>query len=161
MKAAVRHVLGLPYIPSATVPSAFRSLTVKFRDLGLDKLLEYLDTHWLMGPFPIKSWNCFRRTTRTNNDCEGWHRRLNHFAQEGVPAFYVLIPLLYREATKLRMQEVLVQEGKLDRNQRPSVRERERSLQDLWDQYEDGQLDVLDLLHAVSRVPDDYDDDAA
>jgi len=50
---------------------------------------------------------------RTNNDVEGWHRDLNAQAISGELQFYLLVPLLHRQATLLPVQVKLVAEGKL------------------------------------------------
>ena len=57
---------------------------------------------------------------RTNNDVEGWHRRLNGHAKKGQLPFYVLVALPHEEARfKLVSPEVhLVKEARLQRYQR-------------------------------------------
>ena len=54
-------------------------------------------------------------TVRTNNDVEGWHRRLNNKATRGQLQLYVLIPMLFKEASLLPLQVKLVNEKKLQR----------------------------------------------
>ncbi|KAH3830387.1 hypothetical protein DPMN_103651 [Dreissena polymorpha] len=51
--------------------------------------------------WPIESWYVFDRSIRTNNDCEGWHHRLNRRAKKGNLPFYLLVQLLFEEAKML------------------------------------------------------------
>jgi len=46
---------------------------------------------------------------------EGWHRRLNNRATRGQLQFYLLVPLLYKEAAMLPLHMKLVSEKKLRR----------------------------------------------
>ena len=59
---------------------------------------------------------------RTNNDVEGWHRRFNSRAGRGQLQFYVLVPLLHREASLVTLQLQLVSEKKLKWRQRKNTR---------------------------------------
>ena len=62
------------------------------------------------------------QAVRTNNDVEGWHRRLNKRAVGGQVPLYVLVPLLHSEAKLVSIQMKLVSEGKLSRYHRRQYR---------------------------------------
>ncbi|KAH3790655.1 hypothetical protein DPMN_168860 [Dreissena polymorpha] len=49
---------------------------------------------------PIRPW----KTVRTNHDVEGWHNRLSRQAKKGNLSFYLLITLLFEEATEVPRQ---------------------------------------------------------
>jgi hypothetical protein len=51
-------------------------------------------------------WSVFMLSVRTNNDCEGWHRRLNVQARRGTLPFYTLIALLHEEARLVQLYYV-------------------------------------------------------
>jgi hypothetical protein len=53
------------------------------------------------GFYQIASWCVFKQSTRTNNDVEGWHRRLNKKTDDEKPPFYLLVRRLYEEAQLL------------------------------------------------------------
>ena len=73
---------------------------------------------------------------RTNNDVEGWHRKLKAQAQHGYLPFYQLVDLLYRESRIVDVQVLLVAEHKLRRNQRLTYKDVQGRLHDLWDEYD-------------------------
>ncbi|XP_061165056.1 uncharacterized protein LOC133174030 [Saccostrea echinata] len=150
----VRCLLSLPFLPEAEVKDAFLYIQDQAQDDDrLLSLLSYVNRNWVeSNVFPIPSWNVYRKETRTNNDCEGWHRRLNHNAKESTPPMYLLIPILHSEAEKLPLQKQMVEEGSLHRLQRRDVRERQRLYEDLWEQYEAGMFTGLELLVQLSRV---------
>ena len=43
---------------------------------ALKPLISYVDKQWFH-KFTPEDWCVYRQTTRTNNDVEGWHNRLN------------------------------------------------------------------------------------
>ena len=48
--------------------------------------MDYVDETWLnSSAWAVQSWCMFGQTTRTNNDCEGWHHRINKRAKKGEP----------------------------------------------------------------------------
>jgi len=57
---------------------------------------------------------------RTNNDCEGWHYRLNAKAKHGRLNLYQLVQLLSTEASLVSIQVRLLSEGTTTRLQRSS-----------------------------------------
>ena len=61
----------------------------------------------------IASWCVFTRAVGTNNDVEGWHRRLNTNAKKEHLSFYQLITLLHQECKKTDLEVQLVSDGKL------------------------------------------------
>ncbi|KAH3793309.1 hypothetical protein DPMN_154860 [Dreissena polymorpha] len=65
-----------------------------------------------------ENWSVFGRSVRTNNDCEGWHLKLNQQAKKANLPFYLLLTLLCEEASLLPTQVKMVSEGKLSRRQR-------------------------------------------
>jgi len=81
--------------------------------------MEYMEETWISSTFwPTECWSVFEQLTRTNNDCEGWHRHLNEKANRANLPLCVLIMTLHAEANQLPMQVLLVTEKKLTRYQR-------------------------------------------
>ncbi|KAK4301510.1 hypothetical protein Pmani_026288 [Petrolisthes manimaculis] len=61
--------LRMPYMTSGPVNTFIRHL---------QDLVAYIRETWIQNSmWPPESWSVFNRSVRTNNDTEGWHRRLN------------------------------------------------------------------------------------
>ena len=61
--------------------------------------MEYVNTTWVSSVlWPPRSWSVHREMTRTNNDVEGWHSRLNKKLSTTNVNLYLLIERLYDEA---------------------------------------------------------------
>ena len=69
----VKSIFIMPLLPvNQVVPLYKRLLKLCKNAPTLTKLLAYLEKQWLRNPVvSINAWNCFERTTRTNNDAEG------------------------------------------------------------------------------------------
>jgi len=52
----------------------------------------------------------FKRSVRSNNDVEGWHRRLNQKASRGQLNMYLLLLLLGTETELLKVQLTFLKE---------------------------------------------------
>jgi hypothetical protein len=77
-------------------------------------LTKYIEKTWITSSvWPVHSWSVFMRPTRTNNDVEGWHHRLNKDkkAGSGNKGLYTIAPLLIEETNLLPIQIQLVSEG--------------------------------------------------
>jgi hypothetical protein len=66
----------------------------------------------------VGEWSVFMLSVRTNNDCEGWHRRLNVQARRSTLPFYTLVALLHEEARLVDLTAILVSEKRLKRYQK-------------------------------------------
>ena len=98
----------------------------------MDDVLNYFEDTYMGRPrrnghrdnpmFAQEMWNMYSRTRnhlpRTNNNVEGWHRRINNKGGRGQVQLYVLVPLLHTEAKFVSLQAKLVRDGKLERYQR-------------------------------------------
>ncbi|KAH3821264.1 hypothetical protein DPMN_123027 [Dreissena polymorpha] len=96
------HTLGKPEL------SENRTIRPVPRPSGLQR---YVDRTWLKssvwGP---ENWSVFGRSVRTNNDCEGWHLKLNQHAKKANLPFYLLLTLLCEEASLLPTQATTKEE---------------------------------------------------
>ncbi|KAL5007129.1 hypothetical protein ScPMuIL_015935 [Solemya velum] len=94
------------------------------------------------------NWCSFRRLIRTNNDCEGWHRRFNcRAARENLP-FYVLVELLEKEARLVNLGLQLVAEHSLTTTNKKSSKDRQETLTQLWTKYEEKNISTKDFFTA-------------
>lgn len=100
--AFIRKLLCLPFLPAEHIQPTFRALCDLNSATHLEPLLEYMDRTWFQSAtWSVENLCVYGQSVRTNNDCEGWHRRLN--VRAGIsPPFYLLVKLLHREANKPR-----------------------------------------------------------
>lgn len=104
---------------------------------ALLELFTYIEKTWFRNStWDVVNWSGYRRVIRTNNDCEGWHRRLNSRAGKDNIVLYLLIPLLHRESEFVSLQHQLVSEHKLTSSRRKASRDQQVRLCKLWDDYE-------------------------
>ena len=99
-----------------------------------------------------ENWSVFMQPVRTNNDVEGWHRRLNARAGRPKLQFYLLIELLYSEASFVTIQTRLLSTGKLRRYQRKSYKKMQGQIFQMWREYNEGNLSVSKLLKRAGGI---------
>ena len=77
----LRKVMALPFLPADHIEDAFENLMEQAEELGNDQVLSfmaYVKRTWIDSQvWPPINWSVFDETTRTNNDVEGWHHRMN------------------------------------------------------------------------------------
>ena len=149
----IRKVFALPFLPAEHIEPTFRNLREKADGEQVTAFMRYVEDTWLSSTvWEIKSWCVFGQTIRTNNDCEGWHHRINRRAQKRNLQFYILISLLYKDASLLTTQIKMVSEGKLRRYQRKNNRAIQGKLFRLWSDYETGTVSVNGLLKKCGGI---------
>lgn len=149
----LRYLLSLPMLPAAHMRPAFDTIAASVTDPRIQTLVQYVRTTW----FDNRTWtvddlSIFKCGVRTNNDVEGWHRRLNGKARHGHLQLYELIQLVRKEASIVQLQLVLLGEGKLKRYTRRRYADINDGLDELWQQYEAGQLSTTKLLRRCARL---------
>ena len=96
----MRQIMALPFLPHEHIKPMFNSLKDLATSLPLQNLVQYVQTTWIDSAlWSPNRWSIFQRSVRTNNDVEGWHRRLNHHARRAKLPMYLLINLLHQEST--------------------------------------------------------------
>ncbi|XP_033727977.1 uncharacterized protein LOC117317302 [Pecten maximus] len=149
----IQQLLGLPYLPPGHIERAFQSLTAKLPCPEVEDLVSYLENAWLHNPnWSVRQWSVFRQSIRTNNDCEGWHRRLNGKAGRAMLHFYLLVPLLRKEANSIEVTMRLVEEQTITRHRRTQNRLRETKVEQLWNDYESQSVRTSAFLRGISRL---------
>lgn len=148
----VRKLLALPFLPHEHIQQTFQTMKDFNSAEALNPLLAYVEKHWLQSPFwTIREWCMYGQPVRTNNDVEGWHRRLN--GKTGAsPPFYVLLDLLYKEGNEVNIQVALVTDLNLKRLQRNKVKSMSARLFKAWEEYRQGSLTTSGLLKIVSVI---------
>ena len=110
----IRRLLALPFLPYEHITDMFSKLEERASTEPLRNLCTYIRNKWITST----TWSVYMCSVRTNNDCDGWHRRLNRHAKKNSLPFYLLMKLLHEEAQLVSIEVRLVKEGKLQRYQR-------------------------------------------
>ncbi|WAR30516.1 hypothetical protein MAR_033058 [Mya arenaria] len=135
----VKSLLALPFLPPQHIESAFRRLREKATTPKLEILCEYIDHQWMFySCWTVREWSCYRQSVRTNNDCGGWHIWINCKAGRSNLQFYVLVPLLQREAETVGKTNTACVRAHLVPPLPTVYREIDVKLQDLWSSFDDG-----------------------
>ncbi|XP_056000778.1 uncharacterized protein LOC130048270 [Ostrea edulis] len=149
----IKKLLALPYLPSGHIQGAFDNLRQLANTPALRELFQYVQDTWLDSDvWGIRQWSVFWLTVRTNNDVEGWHRRMIGRAGKAKLQFYVLVPLLMKEANQLSIIMRLVDEQQLTRYQRTTYRRIHGALFELWSEYEENTITTSLFLRKVGQI---------
>ena len=133
-----QHIASLQY----TVTKSCYTTTTRFN----------ISTTWLQSSiWPTTSWSVFGHYTRTNNDVEGWHFRINKKAKKGQLLFYLLIILLHEEAKQVKLQVCLVSENKLSQREHLQYWQVQSAIFSAWDDYTSRRVIPSQLLKACSK----------
>ncbi|CAD5126542.1 DgyrCDS14643 [Dimorphilus gyrociliatus] len=74
-----RKLMALPFLPAHIIQPTFDRINAELceKNRFLD-LLQYFQTNWIKNKlWKPNNWSVFGLSIRTNNDCEGWHQRMN------------------------------------------------------------------------------------
>ena len=148
----IRQLMALPFLPEEHIEQTFRHLESRAPAGPVKDLVRYIEETWIDGLWSPSEWSVFGESIRTNNDVEGYHRKLNGSAGNAHIPLYVLIPLLYKEANNVHIQVRLVKDGKLSRYQRRKYRSMQGRIFNLWKKYEQHKITTDQLLKACSRL---------
>ncbi|XP_038055823.1 uncharacterized protein LOC119727826 [Patiria miniata] len=150
----IGQLLSLPFLPNEHIGPAFEELGSLVTDQpAMVELCSYLRTTWLENStWSPRDWSVFMRSIRTNNDVEGWHRRLIGRAGCHTVQFYNVIKLLYTESSYENVQLRLVKEARLCRNQQRMYRQVQGKIFKLWDDYQARRLTTSGLLAACNYL---------
>ena len=83
-KFLVRCFMAHPVLPPEHIPQVFQMLVDLYSTAELANFVQYIRTQWIHGPvFSARDISVFGLETRTNNDVEGYHSRINAKAGAG------------------------------------------------------------------------------
>ena len=145
--------MALALIPEEHIPTAFTKLQGKAETEPLKELCRYVSATWIGSTvWPPSAWCVFMQRTRTNNDLEGWHHRLNNLAKRGNLQFYLLLDLLHKEGVFVNVQVRLVSENKLSRHQSKKYTQQQQRIFSLWDKLNNGEKRLKNTHKALSHL---------
>ena len=148
----IRKLMALLFLPAVLITTIFDELKVSAVTQPLVELCAYIQDTWIENTlWTPTSWSVYNMSIRTNNDVEGWHRRLNTTGREHMP-LYRLVSVMKAEALTVQMQVRLVSENKLQRYQRREYKDLQGRLFTAWDKFRSGESSAMQLLRTCSRV---------
>ena len=145
--------MALPFLPHEHILQIFAELKDLATSPLLQSLMEYVKATWLDSTiWSPDRWSVFHRSVRTNNDVEGWHRRLNHHAGRSKLPMYLLINLLHQESTIVSLQVRLLSDKKLKRQQRLKYKNLQGKLFKYWEDFIAGEIKTRHLLRVCPHL---------
>lgn len=150
----VKMLFALPLLPAAHISPAFEYLKEKSDDSdATQQLLSYIFKNWITSSlWPVEAWSVYKEPIRTNNDVEGWHRRINSRAAKSQLPFYMLITLLHNEAVWLTVQVNLLSANNLKTYQRKKYRQMQGKIFALWEMYEEENITTSSFLSRAAHL---------
>ena len=94
----------------------------------------------------------FDRSIRTNNDCEGWHRRLHSKIRRHNLPMYQLAEVIHKEAQFVDIQAQFLADDKLTRRIRKKPRTDQARILSAWQKFKSNDCTSKDLLRVVSDI---------
>ena len=130
----LRRLFSLPFLPASAITPTFESIaSMPDTAQPLCQLLNYVKNTWISSNiWSPSSWSIYNRLICTNNDVEGWHRRLNTRIHRHNLPLYQLIQVLHDDASLLPLQAQLVSEGKLTHHEKARNKKRLSAFRIVW-----------------------------
>ena len=109
--------------------------------------------HW-----STENWCSFKSDVRTNNDCEGWHHKINRMANgkcnlnvynDNVKMLFCFP--LYATAKETELYEVLHLDGQNLRYKKTKYINMELRLNSYWNAYDTNTIDKMTFLKRVGK----------
>jgi len=149
----LRNLTALPLLLAAHMGPVFYQLQRQHAadSPAVADLLTYMETTRIVSLlWPPEMLSVYQQQVRTNNDLEGWHRRLNNVARRANLPFYLLVCLLHTEAQSTQHIVRLLSEGHVLRRTSKRYAALNKRLQTLRAQYASGQKMASVFLRAAA-----------
>ncbi|XP_071848832.1 uncharacterized protein [Apostichopus japonicus] len=148
----IKKLMALPMLPVGQIRPQFDVLAGEAASDEMKALCLYIRETWMGdGLWAPDAWCMYRRSIRTNNDVEGWHHALNKDVGAKSP-FYPLLWAMFEAASFVKVQVLLVSEGKLKRAERKGYKNIQKKLSNYWDEFEEGKRSTSRLLQACAKM---------
>lgn len=157
LRSYMKELMSVSNLPAPQIPRAFANLKLRCPATEsasrLRVLLRYFEDNWVLSDkVPPKNWSTYKRAIRTNNDCEGWHNRLNDALPSEHPNIYLLIKELAKETSLLPLQIRLVATNNLTRRTGKEASARQEAMFHLWDQYDNREISATAFLRECAKL---------
>ena len=151
------QLLALPCLPWELIGITLKDMTSEATMDAQQQLCSYMQSTWIDSTvWPPASRSVFNRCIRSNNDVEGWHRRLNMKAARGQLNMYLLIELLASEAVLVDLQVTLLKESTIVRRQRKASRTAFAHLFHIWERLVVKKRTVSQTLRAAAYIMESW-----
>ena len=148
-----RQLLALPCLPSDEIDGMLTELEAEGTTDAQRQLCSYVRKTWVESTvWPPASWSVYQRRIRSNNDVEGWHRRLNTKAARGQLNMYLLLDLLASESRLVDIGLRILKESTVIRRERRSSRATTARLFKIWDRLVSRERTVRQTLRSAAHV---------
>lgn len=149
----IHSLMALPFLLAQEIEAQFDCIHQNCLPGPLEDLVNYVETTWINGTYPLECWSIYGQTIWTNNDLEGYHNALNRRAggRQNLP-FYTLVELLHREAGLSPIQTRLVSQKKLKCHQCITYRWLQRKIMGAWEDYSDSKITARQFLQTCSYI---------
>ncbi|CAF1941364.1 unnamed protein product [Rotaria magnacalcarata] len=104
IRICCRKLMALALLPIDQIETSFYNLRTKSSATvkqELHQLFLYFDHQWIMN-VPMKMWSVHGYQHRTNNNCEGFHNRLNERILKAHPNMWTFIKCIQNEENRFR-----------------------------------------------------------
>ncbi|CAF1604289.1 unnamed protein product [Adineta ricciae] len=149
LRSLCRKLMALALMPKDKVVCSFEEIqydAYKLPDQPMDDLLEYFQDNWMTN---IDSWNVSESDVRTNNNCEGYHNRMNCRLIRNHPNVWFFFNFLQRE--EKRVTSILAQwssgASKKKNTRKTAI---EKRINTLYKRYTDDLIGASTLLTGLS-----------
>ncbi|CAM4809277.1 unnamed protein product [Rotaria magnacalcarata] len=104
IRICCRKLMALALLPIDQIETSFYNLRTKSSAAvkqELHQLFLYFDHQWIAN-VPMKMWSVHGYQHRTNNNCEGFHNRLNQRILKAHPNMWTFIKCIQNEENRFR-----------------------------------------------------------
>ncbi|CAF3598472.1 unnamed protein product [Rotaria socialis] len=150
IRSAIRQMMALALVPEEYVPLLFSNLGQELDESERNELaglLKYFDDYWMCR---IPMWNCFKIPERTNNFCEGYNNRFTTRLNKKHPNIWVFIDAIQKEVHTVHNLIFQINSGMKPRAKRPKSKIVEQRMKELYERFDNKQIDPQQLLKQLS-----------
>jgi hypothetical protein len=145
----IRKLMALAFLPVSSVRLTFATLSFQ-ADPILAPLFQYFRHQWMSAIGP-STWNVYGESVRTNNDCEGWHRRFNNAVNTHHPNLWKFLRCLHEEQAAADLLRHQIVAGRVARRHASTYTViQKRLMAKLKRRFDSGAVSVDEYLEGVS-----------
>ncbi|CAF2727901.1 unnamed protein product [Rotaria sp. Silwood2] len=152
-----RKLMALALLPLSLVIEAFDNLYDSVLESSsttfklLEPLFKYFENQWIK-TVEIKRWNAYGIQMRTNNNCEGYHNRLNSRVCKYHPNIWTFIRCIQGEENRFNHLLIQMKGGLAARPQTKTTQAIQKRIDNLYARYENKEVSPDELLEGLSFV---------
>ena len=149
----IRSLMALPFLPAQEIEAQLDRIHQNCPPGPIEDLVNYLETTWINGTYPLECWGIYGQSIWTSNDLEVYHNALNRRAggRHNLP-FYMLVELLHREAGLSLIQSCFISQKKLEHHQRMTYRRLQGKIIGAWEDFSDSKITERQLFQTRSYI---------